>query len=160
MWDAHGSAVCVRATVEYNIQVSDCIFCEILAGRSPSSIVYQDDVCTAFMDIQPVNPGHVLVIPNRHAAFLADLDENTGAHMFRVAQRLARALRHSGVGCEGVNLFLADGEAAMQEIFHVHLHVFPRYEGDGFGLTFSPDYFIRPDRSELDKVAARIRNAL
>ena len=160
MWDAHGSAVCVRATVEYNIRMSDCIFCEILAGRSPSSIVYQDDVCTAFMDIQPINPGHVLVIPNRHAAFLSDLDENTGAHMFRVAQHLARALRDSGVRCEGVNLFLADGEAAMQEIFHVHLHVFPRYEGDGFGLTFSPDYFDKPGRPELDKVAARIRNAL
>jgi diadenosine tetraphosphate (Ap4A) HIT family hydrolase len=100
------------------------------------------------------------VIPNRHAALLADLDENTGAHMFRVAQRLARALRHSGVRCEGVNLFLADGEAAMQEIFHAHLHVFPRYEGDGFGLTFSSDYFTRPDRSELDEIAERIQNAL
>ena len=76
--------------------MSGCVFCEILSDKLPSSIVYQDDVCTAFMDIQPVNPGHVLVIPNRHAAFLADLDENTGAHMFRVAQRLARALRHSG----------------------------------------------------------------
>jgi histidine triad (HIT) family protein len=138
--------------------MSDCIFCGILSGELPSSMVYQDDVCTAFMDIQPVNPGHVLVIPNRHAAFLADLDEDTGAHMFRIAQRLAQALRDSGVQCEGVNLFLADGEAAMQEIFHVHLHVFPRYAGDGFSLTFSPAYFDRPDRSELDEVAEKIRN--
>jgi len=140
--------------------VSDCIFCEILSGNLPSSIVYRDDICTAFMDIQPVNAGHVLVVPNRHAPFLADLDEDTGAHMFRIAHRVALALRNSGVECEGVNLFLADGEAAMQDVFHVHLHIFPRYVGDGFGLTFSPDYFDKPERSELDAIAERIRNAL
>jgi histidine triad (HIT) family protein len=137
-----------------------CIFCEILAGKLPSSIVYQDEICSAFLDIQPVNPGHVLVIPNQHAAYLADLDEETGAHIFRVAQRTAAALRVSGVQCEGVNFFLADGEAAMQEVFHVHLHVFPRYQGDGFGLEFSLDYFTLPERSELDGIAEDIRNAL
>ncbi|MCP4539095.1 MAG: HIT family protein [Chloroflexi bacterium] len=137
--------------------MNDCIFCEILSGNMPSSIVYQDDVCTAFLDIQPVNPGHLLVIPNRHAAFLADLDEETGAHIFRVAQRLAQALRDSGIKCEGVNLFLSDGEAAMQEVFHVHLNVFPRYKGDGFGLTFDPSYRNKPERSELDEVVKKIR---
>jgi histidine triad (HIT) family protein len=140
--------------------MGDCVFCSILAGELPSSIVYQDDLCTALMDIQPVNRGHLLVVPNRHAPFLADLDEDTGAHMFRIAQRLAAALRRSGVRCEGVNLFLADGEAAMQDVFHVHLHVFPRYKGDGFGLTFSPEYFDRPARSELDEVAQKIKQAL
>ncbi len=140
--------------------MSDCVFCDILSGKLPASTVYQDERCTAFMDIQPVNSGHVLVIPNRHATFLADLDEETGGHMFRVAQRLARALRNSGVRCEGVNFFLADGAAAMQDVFHVHLHVFPRYRGDGFGLRFSPAYSVRPDRSELDAVAEQIRSAL
>jgi histidine triad (HIT) family protein len=140
--------------------VGDCVFCKILTGELPASVVCQDDICTAFMDIQPVNPGHVLVVPNRHAPFLADLDEDTGAHMFRVAQRLAGALRGSGIRCEGINLFLADGEAAMQDVFHVHLHVFPRYKGDGFGLTFGPEYLHRPERSELDRVAGLIRNVL
>ena len=140
--------------------MSDCVFCDILSSKLPSSIVIQDDLCVVFMDIQPVNSGHVLVIPKIHAASLAELDQDTGAHMFRVAQRLAGALRRSGVRCEGVNLFLADGEAAMQEVFHVHLHVFPRYEGDGFGLTFSPEYFNRPDRSDLDRIAQTIKNAL
>ncbi len=140
--------------------MSDCIFCEILSGKLPSSIIYQDELCTAFMDVQPVNPGHLLVIPNRHAPYLADLDEDTGARVFRIAHRMALALRNSGVKCEGVNLFLADGEAAMQEVFHVHLHVFPRYVGDGFGLTFSPDYCDRPERSELDAIAENIQNAL
>jgi histidine triad (HIT) family protein len=140
--------------------MGDCIFCDILAGSLPASMVYQDDRCAAFMDIQPVNPGHVLVIPNDHAAYLADLDEDTGAQMFRVAQCLADALRHSGVRCEGVNFFLADGEAASQEVFHVHLHVFPRYHGDGFGLQFGPAYLDKPARSELDEVAEKIRAAL
>ena len=140
--------------------MSDCIFCRILSGQLPASIVMRDDLCTAFMDIQPVNPGHVLIVPNRHAAYLADLDEDTGAHLFRIAHRLAAALRRSGVPCEGVNFFLADGEAAMQEVFHVHLHVFPRHTGDGFGLKFGPNYRNRPDRTELDGAADRIRRVL
>ena len=137
-----------------------CVFCEILAGEEPASFLYQDDRCSAFMDIQPVNPGHLLVIPNHHARNLADLDEETGAQMFRVGRRLAGALRQSGVRCEAVNLFLADGEAAGQEVFHVHLHVIPRYPGDGFSLRFSPAYFELPERPELDQLAQRIRSSL
>lgn len=133
--------------------MSECTFCEILAGRLPSSMVYQDECCSAFMDIQPVNPGHVLVIPNRHGVSLGGLDEETGAHLFNVGQRVAQALRQSGLKCEGVNLFLADGEAAGQEVFHVHLHVFPRYHGDGFGFRFGPDYRNRPSRAGLDMMA-------
>jgi histidine triad (HIT) family protein len=112
------------------------------------------------MDLQPVNPGHVLVIPKVHAAYLADLDENTGGHIFKVAQKLSAALRGSGVKCEGVNFFLADGEAAMQEVFHFHLHVFPRFKNDGFGLQFAPSYFEKPARSELDSLAQAIKHSL
>ena len=137
-----------------------CIFCEILAGRQPVSLVYRDERCAAFLDIRPVNPGHLLVVPIRHAADLAELDEEDGAQLFRVARRLAAALRRSGVRCEGVNLFLADGVVAGQEVFHVHLHVVPRYAGDGFGLRFGPDYGRRPPRPELDEIAGRIREAL
>jgi histidine triad (HIT) family protein len=139
--------------------MSECIFCQIVAGTLVASIVHKDELCTAFMDIQPVNPGHMLVIPNLHAAYLADLNENTGAHIFQIAQRLSAALRNSGVKCEGVNFFLADGEAAMQEVFHFHLHVFPRFHGDGFGLQFAPSYFEKPERSKLETVAKQIRNA-
>lgn len=137
----------------------DCIFCKLLAGESEASFVYRDDSCAAFMDIQPVNPGHLLVVPNRHAPYLADLAEEEGAQIFRVARRLAAALRGSGVKCEGVNFFLADGEAAMQEVFHVHLHVFPRFRGDGFGLKFPPGYSNKPGRDGLDAVAEMIKNA-
>jgi histidine triad (HIT) family protein len=138
----------------------DCIFCKLLSGELEASIVHQDDLCSAFMDIQPVNPGHVLVVPNRHAPHLSDLHEAEGAQMFRVAQRLAAALRKSGVKCEGVNFFLADGAVAGQEVFHVHLHVFPRYAGDGFGLVLSAAYSQKPERKELNKIAGRLRDAL
>ena len=140
--------------------MNHCIFCDILARKAPVSMVYQDEHCAAFMDIQPVNAGHVLVIPRHHAPYLDDLDEQTGGHLFQVGQRLAAAVRKCGVRCEGVNLFLADGEAAGQEVFHVHLHVIPRYEGDGFGFRFSPNYFQRPSRSELDAISMDIQNAL
>jgi len=140
--------------------MSACVFCDILEGKLPSSIVFRDDLCCAFMDIQPVNPGHVLVIPAYHAPSLAELDEESGAHMFRTAQHVAKALRNSGLKCEGVDFFWADGAAAGQEVFHVHLHVFPRYTSDGFGLRFGLEYGNRPTRTELDAIAGKIRRAL
>jgi histidine triad (HIT) family protein len=142
------------------ITPSTCVFCEILAGRLPASLVYHDELATAFMDIQPVNPGHILVVPNRHLADLAELPPELGAHLFGVAQRLAAAVRASGLRCEGVDLFLADGEAAGQEVFHAHLHVIPRFAGDGFGFRFSPGYDRRPPRAELDQAAEQIRRGL
>jgi histidine triad (HIT) family protein len=140
--------------------MSDCIFCSIVAGDAPASFVYRDDVVSAFMDIQPVTPGHLLVVPNSHGAYLADIDEETAAHVMRIGHRMVAAARSSGLRCEGVNLFLADGEAAMQDVFHVHLHVIPRYAGDGFGLVLPPDYTDRPPRSELDANADKIRTQL
>ncbi len=140
--------------------MDSCVFCAIVAGRAPASIVYRDDLCTAFMDRQPVTPGHLLVVPNRHATYLADVDEGTAGRLFQVARRLDLALRASGLRCEGVNIFLADGEAAGQEVYHVHLHVIPRFRGDGFGLRFPPEYGARPPRSELDEQANCIRSAL
>ena len=140
--------------------MSDCIFCRILTGDAPGSFVHRDEHCAAFMDIQPVNPGHVLVVPVRHAPYLADLDPPTAGRLMQVAQRVAAALRASGLHCEGVNLFLADGEVAMQEVFHVHLHVIPRYQGDGFGLRFGPHYTKLPPRAALEQAASQIRDAL
>jgi len=140
--------------------MTDCVFCKILASELPSSLVYQDEHCTAFMDIQPVNPGHILVVPITHAPNLAALDEETGGHLFKVGQRVAAALYRSDLHCEGVNFLLADGEVAGQEVFHVHLHVVPRFEGDGFGFKFSPSYFQLPERTELDKISDQIRHKL
>jgi histidine triad (HIT) family protein len=107
-----------------------------------------------------VNEGHILIVPRVHAACLDELDPETGAHLFRVAMELSRAVRQSTVRCEGVNLFLADGKAAGQEVFHVHLHVIPRYRGDGFGFRFGADYDVLPERARLDEIASGIRRAL
>lgn len=138
----------------------DCVFCKIVRGTAPASTVYADDLVMAFMDIQPVNEGHILIVPRVHAASLDELAVETGAQLFRVAMELSMAIRQSGVRCEGVNLSLADGEAAGQEVFHVHLHLIPRFRGDGFGLRFPADYQMLPERGRLDEVAADIRQAL
>ncbi len=135
----------------------NCLFCDIIHGKKEASVVYQDDPVTAFMDIHPVNIGHVLVAPNLHASSLAELPLETGAGLFRTAQRLAAAIHSSDLQCEGINFFLADGAAAGQEIFHVHLHVFPRFKNDGFQLRFAAH---KPTRSDLDAAAEKIRNQL
>ncbi len=140
--------------------MDECVFCNIVKGTVPESIVYDDEKVLAFMDIQPVNPGHVLVIPKVHASGLPDLDEETGAYMFKVGMRVADAVKRSGVKCEGVNLLLSDGRAAFQEILHVHLHVIPRFEGDNLHIGFGRQYRLKPGRNELDRIAAKIRSAL
>ena len=88
-----------------------CIFCRVIAGEAQASLVYQDELVTSFMDIRPVNDGHLLIVPNRHSSNLAGVDGVTGGRMFTVAMRLGAALRTAGVSCEGVNLYLADGRA-------------------------------------------------
>lgn len=133
--------------------MNPCIFCDILAGQKPAYFVHRDDLCAAFMDNHPVNPGHVLVVPIQHAAMLADVDEDTAGHLLKVALRVEVAIRSSGIQCEGVNLYLADGRTAGQEVMHVHLHVIPRYSGDGHHLRFNPVYFTRPSSDELEKNA-------
>jgi len=136
----------------------DCVFCRLISGQLEASLVYEDRRTVALMDIQPVTSGHMLVMPRSHSSSLADLDADDGAQIFRVAQLAAAALRHSGLRCQGVNLLLADGAAAGQEVFHVHVHVFPRFEGDGFGLRLPADSEIRP-RAELDATASALREA-
>ncbi len=125
-----------------------------------ASVVYKDEKVTVLMDVQPINPGHLLIIPNEHTANLTELDEEVGAHLFRTGMRIGKALRKSGVRCEGVNLLLADGEAAGQEVFHIHLHVFPRFKGDGFGFRFGPEYNSKPSRASLDAIAEKIKTSL
>jgi len=140
--------------------MESCIFCKIIEDSMPSSKVFEDDICVAFMDIQPVNPGHVLVVPKVHSKDLSDLPADTGAHLFQVAQRVALHIPETNVKCEGINLLLAHREAAGQDVFHVHFHIIPRFKGDGFGLKFGQSYANLPERSELDAIAAQIKGQL
>jgi histidine triad (HIT) family protein len=128
-------------------ETTECLLCRLARHEAEVSMVYEDERTVAFMDIEPLVAGHLLVAPRMHAADLSELDPEDGAAVFRTGQRAAAALRASELHCEGVNFLLADGEAAGQEIFHVHLHVFPRYAGDGFGLRFPPDYSVGHVRS-------------
>ncbi|WP_433513237.1 HIT family protein [Nonomuraea sp. CA-143628] len=134
-----------------------CIFCEIIAGRAEASVVYDDDNVVAILDHKPATVGHVLVIPRVHMAGLADTDDAIGAAIWRTARHVSVALRASGLRCDGVRLSLADGEAAGQDVFHLHLHVVPRYPGDGVVVTAD---WKKRSREFLDQDAALIRDAL
>jgi histidine triad (HIT) family protein len=139
---------------------TDCVFCNIVARKIPAHVVYEDDEIIAFLDIRPINPGHTLVIPKAHVASLNDLEPVLAGRQFQVAGQIAAALRKSGLRCEGINVWLADGKAAFQEIPHIHIHVIPRFEGDGIRIEAGPDYGKTPPSKELERQAKKIREAI
>jgi histidine triad (HIT) family protein len=149
-----------EASLNIRDHLSDCVFCQIVEGTAPASVVYSDGTVMAFMDIAPIVPGHLLVIPKRHAALVGDLQGSEGTTCWMIATTLVKALRGSGLRVEGVNLFVADGEAAFQDVPHFHIHVIPRYAGDGFSLSFPANYGQPVERTLLDDAAARIRGGL
>lgn len=114
-----------------------CVFCQIVAGELPASVVHRDELCWAFMDIRPVRRGHTLVIPVRHAVMLEELDDTTRARMWHVGQQIAGAHRASTIPCRGHNFLLNDGKAANQTVPHAHLHVIPRTGGDFLRTVFN-----------------------
>jgi histidine triad (HIT) family protein len=134
-----------------------CVFCAIVARQSEASVVHEDETVVAFLDLNPVTPGHLLVVPRKHAVGLEDLDGATAAHIWSVGSDMARALRRSRMRCEGINLLVCDGEAAFQTVFHFHLHVIPRFAGDRWTLTAEPP---ERARSLLDRDAQAIRDAI
>lgn len=136
-----------------------CVFCQIVRGESPASFTYQDDTVVAFMDVQPITQGHMLVVPREHAVLMSDINETAAMRTFRVARKLGAVVRQT-LGAGGVNLFVADGEVAFQDVPHFHVHVIPRYPKDGFGLTFPHSYEHPPARAQLDAIAAAIRAAV
>ena len=137
--------------------VDACIFCAIVARQAEASVVYEDNTAVVFMDLNPVTPGHLLVVPRTHTVGFEDLDEATGAHVWSVGHQMARALRRSGLRCDGINVFIADGEVAFQEVFHFHLHVIPRYAGDGFSINAAWE---KRERALLDADAEAVKSAL
>jgi len=136
-----------------------CTFCDLIQGAAEVSVCYEDAEAIAFMDIQPVNAGHVLVVPRTHYDSLLDVPQELGAHLFSVTMRLANAVR--GVtGCEGMNLVVNSGVAAGQDVFHYHVHIIPRTKGDGFEIELPFAGSSMPDRTVLDMTAARILAAM
>lgn len=135
-----------------------CIFCRIVHGELPASVVHEDAHTIAFMDIRPVRPGHTLVVPRTHAPLLRDLDDEMRATVWASAMRVYDALRGSDVPMDALNVVVADGPAAGQEVAHSHVHLIPRQAGDGFGFRFPPGYGLVAERDDLDSMAARIRS--
>ena len=111
--------------------MSNCIFCQIIEGEIPSTKIYEDDLVLAFMDISPINKGHILVIPKEHHAGSSTIPEDVAGRMFHIGSRIGVALRR-GLDYDGFNLHLADGTCAGQVVMHAHLHIVPRGVEDGF----------------------------
>src|SRR5688500_15078580 len=135
----------------------NCIFCRIVAGEAPATLVYEDEAVVAFVDTMPVNAGHSLVIPRRHAGHLADRPAGGAAPRCEAGGKVGAALRARGLRRDGINVPRADGAAAGQEVMHGRLHVTPRWRNDGAGLRRPPGYGRRPPRSELEVIARAIR---
>jgi histidine triad (HIT) family protein len=136
-----------------------CIFCEIVHGAGEASICYEDADAIALMDIQPVNDGHVLVVPKAHFDSLDDVPEEVALHLFSVALRLSPIVRRVS-GASAVNLVVSSGREAGQDVFHHHVHLIPRFVDDGFEVALPFPASRMPDRTTLDATAARIMCAM
>lgn len=142
--------------------MAECIFCSILKGEAQASIVYEDEDCVAFMDLFPMRPGHVLVIPRQHAVYLGELDPGLRSHLMEVCHWVIKAQKASGMPCDGNNVFLNDGPAANQHVPHVHFHVLPRRRGDlhkavmSFATRYLNYFGLAAHRKGLDQTAATL----
>lgn len=134
-----------------------CVFCEILAGKHEQAFLYRDETIAAFMDINQYNPGHVLIVPIRHEATITGLTDAETSAMFILAKRLTQALQ-SAFDAPGVNLFMNNGRAAGQTVFHCHLHLLPRFNSQHWKLAFAL-LGVRSVKSPdaLEVIAAKIR---
>ena len=134
----------------------DCIFCAIIEGKIPSSKVYEDEYVFAFMDIAPANPGHLLLIPKQHYRNIFDMPAEIGSKIMEAAIPLASAIREA-LNPDGLNLFQSNEAAGFQTVFHFHLHLIPRWEGDPLRLPGKPS---EGDIEEINKIATKIQKAL
>jgi histidine triad (HIT) family protein len=135
--------------------ICPCIFCELIHGGGEVSICYEDSQAIAFMDVQPVNAGHVLVVPRQHFDSLVDVPSDLARHLFDVALRLGPIVRRLA-GADGLNIIVNSGASAGQDVFHHHVHVIPRRTDDGFTVDLPFAGSTPPDRTLLDAMAARI----
>ncbi|MFW9794183.1 MAG: HIT family protein [Candidatus Thorarchaeota archaeon] len=138
----------------------NCIFCKIVRGEMPSSIIFEDDTCMAFMDVFPVSDGHSLLIPKKHYVNMFDVDPDVVAHLAKRLADLTKSVKKV-TGEEGVINIVANGEGAGQEVPHLHFHTIPRGRKSPFGFKFPPNYRdTMADRENLDQMAKRIRESI
>jgi histidine triad (HIT) family protein len=134
----------------------DCVFCAIVARKIPSTVVYENEKTLAFMDISPANNGHTLVIPKAHFRNLFDIDEATLLEVMKASFKVAQAVKKA-LQPDGMTLLQSNEKGASQTVFHYHLHLIPRWLGDGLPLPLRPT---EGKISEIEEVAGKIRAEL
>ena len=136
--------------------MTNCVFCRIVARQIPATVVHEDERTLAFMDLGQVNPGHVLVAAKAHVENVFGLDAEQAAAVAKTMLRVAHAIRDA-FAPQGLSVYQANGAAAGQTVFHYHVHLVPRYEGDGMALTWPVK---NPPREKLEDYAAKLRASL
>lgn len=137
--------------------MDNCIFCKIVAGDIPSSVLYEDEDFKVIMDISPASYGHAIIVTKRHFANLFELEDDVAKKVLIVAKKLAIVLKDE-LGCEGINFLQNNGEAAGQSVFHIHFHLIPRYAGDNVKMTWTPGKYEDGEALELaNRIASLIK---
>lgn len=137
----------------------DCIFCKIANGEIPSATIYENSDFRVILDVAPANRGHALIIPKEHFKDIFDIDAVTAGKLFSLATEVARAMK-SVLHCDGLNIVQNNGLIAGQTVFHFHLHLIPRYEGDGIKLTWEQHESDSTDLQELARETREIRKKI
>ncbi len=139
------------------MESGDCIFCKIVLGEIPCTKVFEDEAMLAFMDIAPLNKGHLLLIPKQHIGNILDINEEIYGRLFSVIRRLAKAVE-GGLNPDGMNVMQLNGKAAGQVVPHLHIHIVPRWVGDG--LTISDWEPVMGDMKDISATAETIKSKL
>lgn len=126
----------------------DCIFCKIANGDIPTNALYEDDIVKVIFDLGPASKGHVLILPKNHFDNVYGLDDETAAHIFQVAVKVANAMK-SALKPDGINIVQNNGEAAGQTVFHFHMHIIPRYKDDTVNVTWVPGKISEDEIAQL-----------
>ena len=134
---------------------ANCIFCKIIGGEIPSNTIYEDDEFKVILDASPASKGHALILPKEHYADIYEIDEKTAGHAMQLAKKLAKHMTDV-LKCDGFNIVQNNGECAGQTVFHFHMHLIPRYNGDSVGITWTPGTLTDEAKEEiLKKVKAQ-----
>ncbi len=133
---------------------TDCIFCKIANGEISSRTLYEDDNFRVIFDISPASKGHAIILPKKHAANIFEISEEDASKIYVVAKKVATALSEE-LQCDGVNILQNNGEAAGQSVFHLHMHIIPRYKNDTVNIKWKPT---APDEALLDQLSEKLKN--
>lgn len=145
------------------IDAKHCIFCQILAGNAPATVLYEDDLAVIILDLFPIREGHTLIIPRHHAPLLEQQSDAVTAHIFTLGRRVIQAHKDAGLTVDAHNVVVNDGKAANQHVPHVHVHVIPRRAGDTFKMIMRwwtrllPFGSVEKKRKKLEEVAEKLR---